>query len=76
MTCADSSAAAALDVEVDCNGKVVAVWFRCCALPFEQHDVDVERAKEMRLMSANLNFELELHGVELKDPHETKNADL
>lgn len=36
-----------LDIEVDENGKVVAVWFRCIALPFKQMNVDNERAWEM-----------------------------
>ncbi len=35
-----------LDVETY-NGKVVAVWFRCMMLPFNQEDVDKSRAKEM-----------------------------
>ena len=33
-----------------CNGKVVSVWFRCCALPFDQTDVDRLRADEMNHM--------------------------
>ena len=36
-----------LDVEVDKNGRVVAVWFRCSIVPFRQHDVDDHRAKAM-----------------------------
>lgn len=36
-----------LDVETR-NGRVVAVWFRCQMLPFEQHELDSdERAKDM-----------------------------
>ena len=30
-----------VDVQVD-NGKVVAVWFRCLPLRFEQHNVDTK----------------------------------
>ncbi len=37
-----------VDVEVDKDGRVVAVWFRCMVLPFEQSDVDYDRAAEMR----------------------------
>lgn len=37
-----------LDVEVDSQGHVVAVWFRCLMLPFEEHRVDAARATEMR----------------------------
>ena len=39
-----------VNVEVDKDGKVVSVWFRCCALPFDQTVVDDERAEEMRAM--------------------------
>jgi hypothetical protein len=36
-----------VDVETDKHGKVVAVWFRCLLLPFEQSVVDTDRAAEM-----------------------------
>jgi hypothetical protein len=39
-----------VDVEVDSDGKVVAVWFRCQPLPFDQRMVQELRAKEMRSM--------------------------
>jgi len=39
-----------LDVETDKEGQVVAVWFRCYALPFRQCHVDDERAENMRDM--------------------------
>jgi len=39
-----------LDVEVDKNGKVVSVWFRCMALPFEQSLAQPWRANEMNRM--------------------------
>jgi hypothetical protein len=39
-----------LDVETDKKGNVVAVWFRCQTLPFEQHRVDRDRVNEMRRM--------------------------
>jgi len=42
-----------LDVEVDKNGKVVAVWFRCMALPFEQSLAGADRAVEMEQMYKN-----------------------
>lgn len=35
-----------VDVEVDADGKVVAVWFRCMHLPFKQVDADRRRAAE------------------------------
>lgn len=48
------------------NGKVVAVWFRCQLLPFEQVDVDSHRATEM--LQGAISFPPpELRGVELKD---------
>jgi hypothetical protein len=39
-----------LDVEVDEDGKVVAVWFRCQALPFVQCNALPGRAEEMKRM--------------------------
>lgn len=36
-----------LDIETDQEGKVVAVWYRCMTLPFEQRPVNAERAGEM-----------------------------
>lgn len=39
-----------LDVEVTPAGEVVAVWFRCRALPFEVAPADERRADEMRRM--------------------------
>lgn len=41
-----------LDVEVDASGRVVAVWFRCSLVPFEQHDVGPDRAQEMLRVNA------------------------
>ena len=35
-----------LDVETH-NGRVVAVWFRCTTLPFQQVEVDSVRANQM-----------------------------
>jgi hypothetical protein len=37
-----------LNVEVDPDGRVCAVWYRCQMLPFRQADVPAERADEMR----------------------------
>ena len=31
-----------VDVGVDKDGKVVAVWFRCAMLPFIQYDADAD----------------------------------
>lgn len=38
-----------LDIETF-NGEVVAVWFRCQPLPFNQSDASKQRADEMRSM--------------------------
>lgn len=46
-----------LDVEVDKDGKVVAVWFRCQPLPFKQSNADDRRADEMRRM-----YSKDMHG--------------
>jgi hypothetical protein len=37
-----------LNVELDRHGRVVAVWFRCALLPFEQRTVEWERVKHLR----------------------------
>ena len=39
-----------VNVETDKEGRVVSVWFRCCALPFDQTVVEESRATEMREM--------------------------
>jgi hypothetical protein len=39
-----------VNVELDKDGKVVSVWFRCRALPFDQTVVDDDRAAEMRAL--------------------------
>jgi hypothetical protein len=51
-----------LDVETR-NGEVVAVWFRCQMLPFEQHEVDIRRVAEMLRVSHLPN----LTGVQVVD---------
>jgi hypothetical protein len=53
-----------LDVTVY-KGRVVAVWFRCQPLPFEQHNADLHRAAEIDAMYERLG--VELHAVEVKD---------
>ena len=55
-----------LDVEVDPKGQVVAVWFRCQPLPFNQSEVDFERSDEMRRMYERPS--VALTGVEVLDP--------
>ncbi len=37
-----------VNVELDIDGNVVAVWFRCQTLPFTQNVVDWQRAESMR----------------------------
>ena len=54
-----------LDVETF-RGTVVAVWFRCQPLPFNQTEVDGDRATEMEHM-AQLRRESFLVGVEVMD---------
>lgn len=55
-----------LDVEVDSYGRVVAVWFRCQMLPFQQVQVDKRRADEMRTAAGEGGLPA-LTGVELSD---------
>jgi hypothetical protein len=57
-----------LNVEVDLRGNVVAVWFRCMALPFEAHCVGPERASKMNVMSRRVNKDFKLHGVTIQIP--------
>ena len=54
-----------LDVEVH-DGEVVAVWFRCQALPFRQTRPDGNRADEMRDMYDRSSMPA-LLAVEVKD---------
>lgn len=37
-----------VNVELDSDGKVVSVWYRCMRLPFTQDVVEDYRATEMR----------------------------
>ena len=39
-----------VNVELDGDGNVVAVWFRCQPLPFTAHETDPRRAESMREM--------------------------
>jgi len=45
-----------LDVEVDSEGKVVAVWFRCMLLPFEEHRVGEIRADSLQQQPATVKL--------------------
>lgn len=55
-----------LNVEQDADGKVVSVWFRCCALPFDVTEVGYDRAVEMEAMTARINKESKLLAVEIE----------
>lgn len=55
-----------VNVEVDTNGRVVSVWFRCQPLPFDTTVVTPSRAAEQRRM-----YEKDvgrISGVEIVDP--------
>ena len=54
-----------LNVELDKNGQVVSVWFRCMALPFDQTIVESSRAKEMRNMSKDVNKKCKINAVDI-----------
>lgn len=54
-----------LDVETH-HGTVVAVWFRCQQLPFQQTEVDGERATEMETLSHGEVREIRVTGIELR----------
>ena len=55
----------ALDVETY-KGKVVSVWFRCMALPFQQDEATEERANQMERMSKEINEKEEIHAIDIK----------
>lgn len=55
----------ALDVETY-KGKVVSVWFRCMALPFQQYEAHKDRARDMENMSREINGEQEIQTVTIK----------
>jgi hypothetical protein len=59
-------AAQKLNVEIDKKGNVVAVWFRCCALPFDVTVVDKERADEMTKTSNEANRYTRLNAVDVE----------
>jgi hypothetical protein len=46
-----------VDVETH-NGQVVAVWFRCQPLDFEQTEVEMDRGADMMRMYREGNFSL------------------
>lgn len=48
------------------NGKVVAVWFRCQALPFTQSEAGPHRAADMEKMYQDYPMP-EIRGLKLKD---------
>ena len=54
-----------LNVETK-NGKVVSVWFRCMALPFDQTEVGEDRAVEMEHVSKRINQHYKLHAVDVE----------
>ncbi len=54
-----------VDVETR-GGKVVAVWFRCAAIPFKQTKVEKSRAIEMERMYAERAMP-EVHGLMLSE---------
>lgn len=56
-----------LDVEVDSHGQVVAVWFRCLALPFKQSNVDTRRAGEMRGMYQDARYTMEIESINVTE---------
>lgn len=55
-----------VNVELDKDGKVVSVWFRCMALPFDQIVVDPARASKMRRMSREINQKYKLNAVDIE----------
>lgn len=55
-----------VNVETDERGQVVAVWFRCMALRFEQSTVGADRATVMKEMYKENKFP-NIHAVVVED---------
>lgn len=55
-----------LDIEVDDQGEIVSVWFRCAGLPFKQINVGKSRADEMRRMYSENKIH-PITAIEFKD---------
>jgi hypothetical protein len=55
-----------LNIEVDRDGNVVSVWFRCMALPFDVTKVSTDRAVEMEQMSKRINQNYKLNAVDVE----------
>ena len=55
-----------VNVELDKQGRVVSVWFRCAPLPFTQDRVDDDRAREMDRMYADMEPH-KIVAIEFKD---------
>lgn len=55
-----------VDVEVDTDGRVVSVWFRCRALPFSQTTVNRARADAMDRAYKEDSI-LPIEAIEFKD---------
>ncbi len=59
-----------VDVEVDENGNVVSVWFRCMTLSFRQTNVNSQRANSMRETYKDKRYIAKLVAVEYEDDEE------
>ena len=62
-----------VNVEVNQNGEVVSVWFRCMPLPFTESVVDDRRSKEMHGMYAKSPAKSIVH-IEFDDSNEKRRA--
>ena len=59
----------AVNVEVH-DGRVVAVWFRCQPLPFDQHEASPRRQAEMDALYASMaRGSVQLLAVEIQDDY-------
>jgi hypothetical protein len=57
-----------LNIEVNKKGKIVSVWFRCCALPFDVTIVGNSRASEMDRMYEETVNSVKLNAVDVDYP--------
>ena len=54
-----------LHVETDKKGRVVSVWFRCLQLPFEQVQVNTERADDMTRATRDVQKRVRIQAVDV-----------
>jgi hypothetical protein len=55
-----------LDVEVNINGRVIAVWYNCLALPFRQTTSRASKERETEMDKMYKDFKGSIEGIDFK----------